>query len=114
MGLVPRSNHRPGDDTLTTAQDTAGLVNVLLNDSDPDGDALTVTGSTDGAHGTVSCDLTGLCFYTPASGYTGPDSFTYTISDGHGGTATGTVAVTVTPNQPPSAAYWLGTDQLGR
>jgi streptogramin lyase len=96
------------DDTLTTEQDTAGTVNVLANDSDPDpGDALTVTDSTAGAHGTVSCQPAGDCTYTPAAGYSGPDSFTYTVSDGNGGTATGNVSVTVTPtgggNQPPVA-----------
>jgi len=109
---VGRVNHPPDavDDSLTTAQDTAGMVNVLANDSDPDpGDSLTVTGSTDGAHGTVSCDLTGLCFYTPASGYTGPDSFTYTISDGHGGTATATVHVTVLGRRSTSTTYTGGT-----
>ena len=70
-------------------------VNVLANDTDVDGDALTVTGSTDGAHGTVACTGAGVCTYTPATGYSGPNSFTYTVSDGHGGTATGTVTVTV-------------------
>ena len=39
----------------------------------------------------------GICTYTPNAGYSGPDSFTYTVSDGHGGTATATVSVTVTP-----------------
>ena len=85
------------NDTLTTAQDTANGVNVLDNDDDFDGDTLTVTASTNGAHGTVSCTAAGVCTYTPAAGYSGPDSFTYTISDGQGGTDTATVNVTVTP-----------------
>ncbi|MVQ48194.1 DUF11 domain-containing protein [Nocardioides sp. MAH-18] len=67
----------------------------MANDTDADGDTLTVTGKTNGAHGTVTCTTT-TCTYTPAAGYNGTDSFTYTISDGHGGTDTGTVTVTIT------------------
>ncbi|GAA1973100.1 hypothetical protein GCM10009798_37900 [Nocardioides panacihumi] len=98
-------NHAPVavDDTLTTLQDTAGTVNVVANDTDSDGDTLSVTGHGTPAHGTVSCTATG-CTYTPAAGYSGTDSFTYTVSDGHGGTATGTVNVTVTHvNHNPAA-----------
>ena len=93
------------DDTLTTQQDTPGTVNVLTNDSDPDGDPLAVIGSTDGAHGGASCTAAGDCTYTPAAGYTGPDSFTYTISDGHDGADTATVNVTVVGGKSTSTTY---------
>ena len=60
---------------------------MLANDTDIDGEALTVTTLTPTAgHGTVSCTVAGLCTYTPAANYNGPDSFTYSISDGNGGT----------------------------
>ena len=85
------------DDTLTTPEDTSGMVNVLANDTDPDGDPLTVTEWTQGMHGTVSCTAAGQCTYTPTADFFGSDSFTYTISDGTGGTDTATVHVTVTP-----------------
>jgi large repetitive protein len=86
------------DDSLTTAQGTAGNVNVLANDSDLEGDSLTVTTLSPSAdHGTVSCTAAGVCTYTPNAGYSGPDSFEYSISDGYGGTDTATVSVTVTP-----------------
>src|SRR5262249_29934829 len=51
--------------------------------------------------------------YRPAANYNGSDSFTYTISDGQGGTDTATVTLTVTPvNDPPLAAGWqFGTDE---
>jgi hypothetical protein len=91
------------DDSLSTDEETAGQVDVLPNDTDLEGDALSVTGSTNGAHGTVSCDSAGTCTYTPALNYTGADTFTYTVSDGTG-TDTGSVSVTVTPvNDAPVA-----------
>ncbi len=93
------------NDSLTTPEDTPGLLNVLANDTDVDGDPLTVTTlAPSAAHGTVSCTAAGACTYTPAANYNGPDSFTYAISDGHGGTDTATVSITVTPvNDPPNA-----------
>lgn len=83
------------DDSLSTAEETAGQVDVLPNDTDLESDSLSVTGSTNGAHGTASCDAT-TCTYTPALDYTGADTFTYTVSDGKGGTDSGSVSVTVT------------------
>lgn len=102
VSVTVAANQPPAaaDDALTVVQGGVGTVNVLANDSDPDGDALSVTGSSDGAHGTVSCNAAGLCAYTAAGDYTGADSFDYTISDGRGGTATATVAVTVTATPP--------------
>jgi VCBS repeat-containing protein len=55
---------------------------VLANDTDVDGDALTTTLETSPLHGTVQFSSTGFFFYTPATGYTGSDSFTYRTSDG--------------------------------
>jgi large repetitive protein len=82
------------NDTLSTNKNTPGSVDVLANDTDANGDTLSVTGNSTPAHGTVSFSG-GVATYTPALNYTGADSFTYTISDGHGGTATATVNVTV-------------------
>jgi YD repeat-containing protein len=90
-------------DSKTTALNTMLSFDPRTNDTDPDGDGLTVAATTNGAHGTVTSTTTSVT-YTPATGYTGSDSFTYTISDGHGGTAVGTVNVAVgTTNQPPNA-----------
>ena len=101
------------NDTLSTPQDTPKSVNVLANDTDPNGDPLTVTTlAPTAAHGTVSCTAAGVCTYTPSSGYVGPDSFTYTISDGNGGSDTATVSVTVTDpaadTTPPDTTITAG------
>jgi hypothetical protein len=84
------------NDTLGVSLNTAASIDPRVNDTDADGDALIITTKTNGVHGTVviTGGGTGIT-YTPASGYTGTDSFTYTIADGNGGTATGTVSVTV-------------------
>jgi uncharacterized repeat protein (TIGR01451 family) len=103
---VNEVNHLPVavDDPLVTDEDTAKTINVLGNDSDPDEDTLTVTGESDGEHGTAACLANGDCTYTPEANYSGPDSFTYDVSDGHGGTATAKVDVTVIGvNDPPNA-----------
>ncbi|MGE0394948.1 MAG: Ig-like domain-containing protein, partial [Vicinamibacterales bacterium] len=90
-------------DTATTPAGTAAEIAVLANDADPEGDALTVTAVTQPEHGAASIGTEGVVTYTPAAGYSGADAFTYTISDGHGGVATGDVTVTVTQasNEPP-------------
>ncbi|MFL6195457.1 MAG: Ig-like domain-containing protein, partial [Thermoanaerobaculia bacterium] len=91
------------NDTATVAEDGTVDVNVLVNDLDPDGDALTVAAVTQGTHGTVSINPDKTVKYVPAANYNGSDSFTYTISDGTV-TATATVSITVTPvNDAPVA-----------
>ena len=91
------------DDTATTNEDTPVAVDVLANDTDADGNALSVTAVTQGAHGVVTFTGSGVT-YTPATNYDGTDTFTYTVSDGTGLSATATVTVTVTPvNDPPVA-----------
>ncbi|MGH3131294.1 MAG: Ig-like domain-containing protein, partial [Gaiellaceae bacterium] len=93
------------NDVLTTAEDTTGAVDVLANDTDPDEDTLTVTTPTPtAAHGGVTCETTGSCTYTPNEGFSGEDTFDYSISDGNGGADTGTVNVTVTEDTPPPPA----------
>ncbi|MEM8973609.1 MAG: Ig-like domain-containing protein [Pseudomonadota bacterium] len=90
------------NDAATTSQDTAVVINVLANDTDADLDGLTVTVVTDGDNGTVVSNG-GSVTYTPNAGFVGDDSFTYTASDGEGGTNTATVNVTV--NSFPTPVY---------
>jgi VCBS repeat-containing protein len=100
------------DDNATFGEgDGASVLAVVGNDTDPDGDTLTVgaidttgtTGSVSLSGGTVSYDPNGQ-FESLAVGDTAIDSFTYTVTDGNGGTDTATVNVTITGvNDAPAA-----------
>jgi len=82
------------DDQATTQQDTPVSIPVLDNDSDPEGDPLTITQVTPASHGQVS--LAGdQVIYTPNPGFSGSDSFGYSISDGQGNQASAEVQVEV-------------------
>jgi VCBS repeat-containing protein len=92
------------NDTATTSEDTAVTVAVRGNDTDAENNSLIVSSITQGTNGSVVIDaVTGNPVYTPNAGFSGSDSFTYTISDGNGGNATATVNVTVSGNQAPVA-----------
>jgi len=95
---VVNVNDQPtaADDTGSTTAGIATNINVLGNDSDPDGDTLTVSAVTQGSNGSVINNGNNVT-YTPNGGFTGTDTFTYTISDGYGGSDTATVVVTVNP-----------------
>jgi len=84
-----------GADAATTLKNAAVKINVLANNTDPNGDRLTVTAVTTPAHGTVVVNSDGTVTYTPAYNYLGADTFRYTIGDGHGGFSTATVTLTV-------------------
>lgn len=83
------------DDSASTAKNTAVKINVLANDLDVDGDRLTVSGTTSAANGRVAINPDGTVTYTPNSGFSGTDSFSYVASDGNGGGTTAKVTVTV-------------------
>jgi len=85
------------DDTaITVDEDTASAaINVLANDSDVEGDTLSVTDAT-ATNGTVVVNADGTLTYTGNQDFNGEDTITYTLSDGNGGTDTATVAVDVT------------------
>ncbi|CAN5751654.1 hypothetical protein BH24DEI2_BH24DEI2_01050 [soil metagenome] len=83
------------DDEAVTAVNTPVSIDILANDSDPDGDPLVITGVTAVTNGTVTILGGALVEYTPNSGFTGTDIFSYTIRDGNGGVSSARVAVTV-------------------
>ena len=92
-------------DARSTNEDTAltlATTNLTANDSDPEGDPLTITAVGGATNGTVALNG-GNVVFTPTANYSGAAAFTYTLSAGSG-TATGTVNVTVNPvNDPPVA-----------
>ncbi|WYL99887.1 MAG: Ig-like domain-containing protein [Gloeotrichia echinulata DVL01] len=107
-------------DIINTDNTTILTIDVLANDSDPNGDPLTITkiqnqditpgnqiSLTSGALVTLNSD--GTVSYNPNGqfdsltvGQTAADTFTYTISDGNGGTDTATVSIEITPNLAPT------------
>lgn len=89
------------NDNAATQQGASVVIAVLANDSDPDGDSLSVVSVGSPAHGTATINVDGTVTYLPQSAFHGSDSFTYTIDDGHGHTAVGSVTIGV--NAPPVA-----------
>lgn len=83
------------NDTASAAKNTAVTISVLANDSDPDGDPLTVTGLTQPANGTLTLNANGTVTYTPKKGFTGTDSLTYKASDGSLLSSATTVTISV-------------------
>ncbi|MGE0737076.1 MAG: Ig-like domain-containing protein, partial [Alphaproteobacteria bacterium] len=96
---VTDGDNRPpnaANDSETTPEETPITVTVLSNDSDLDGNTLTVTGNTDPSNGTVVLGTDGTFAYTPDTDFNGTDSFIYTITDGVAGSDTALVTITVT------------------
>jgi large repetitive protein len=102
-GTVTNPAPTATNDVATTDEDIAVAIPVLGNDTDPDGDPLTVTTAT-ALNGTVTIGAGGVLTYTPNANFNGTDTITYVISDGNGGTSTAAVRVTVNPvNDAPVA-----------
>jgi len=88
---------------VSTSQNTPRA--ITLGGSDPEGTPLTYIIKSGPSHGTLS-GAPPAVVYTPASGYTGADSFTYTARDGGGGeSSAATVSITVTPASGAPKAY---------
>ncbi|MEA2149594.1 MAG: extracellular elastinolytic metalloproteinase [Solirubrobacteraceae bacterium] len=97
------------DGYAVAAGATLGAVDVLANDSDPDGDPLTAALTSRPGHGTADLAADGTLTYTPQPGFTGADSFAYVAGDATTQSAPATVTITVSaavapPPPPPAAA----------
>jgi hypothetical protein len=93
---VPNAAPVANDDAASTRPGAAVLVPVLANDSDPDGDPLSLAAVVMSGHGTVAVDADQRRLrYVPQAGFVGRDSFAYAVSDGRGGVSAATVSVAV-------------------
>ena len=95
---VTGSNDAPAaqNDTITLKEDKETTAEVLANDSDPDGDELTVTLNNTPANGTAQATDGNQIKYIPDADFDGENTVTYTVSDGNGGTDTAEVTFDVT------------------
>ena len=86
------------NDSFSVDEKGIATLSVLGNDTDADGSALVITSATGAAHGTVEIAADGHTIkYAPNGHYSGTESFSYTISDGHGGQDTANVTIQVIP-----------------
>ena len=89
------------DESVSTTKDTPVSENVLTNDWDHGDDPLFVEANENPTNGTVTISSNGNFVYTPNTGFTGSDSFRYTVADEEGGRTYGFVNITVEDDGPP-------------
>ncbi len=100
VAITVADNNRPPVarmDTATAAFNTPVDINVLANDSDPDGDPLTIVSFTQPTRGIVTRSDHNTLVYLSNKDYIGTDVFRYVISDGRGGTSEALVQVYADP-----------------
>ena len=106
--MVGNQTPTAADDSAAAIQDTPVTINVIANDTDPDGtiDPATVTITGAAGYGTAIANANGTVTYTPTTGFTGTDTFTYTVKDNDGATSNeATVTVKVRSENEVFVAY---------
>jgi len=83
------------DDTASTDENSSVIIDVLANDSDPEGDSIQVYGVPSATNGWCEINPDGTITYHPNPGYQGTDTISYTIVDSEGNTASADCVVTV-------------------
>ncbi|WP_010325014.1 Ig-like domain-containing protein [Marinobacterium stanieri] len=91
---VPNEAPVAVNDSASTEFETAVTFSVLGNDHDPEGGSLSITAA-DAATGNVRINADGTLTFTPANGFSGQTSLSYTVQDPEGASATATVIITV-------------------
>jgi YD repeat-containing protein len=117
----PSTNHAPVavadsftvSDRVTAVVDGLNSLRPSANDYDADGDVISITAKTNPAHGVVTIVGGNVIEYQPTVSYTGADTFTYTISDGRGGSSTATVTLTLANSAPVAAPDRVSVERGG-
>jgi subtilisin family serine protease len=99
------------NDSATTPIGTPVTIDVLANDGDVDGEALSVTNLTQPLNGTATLNADKTVTYTPNPSFSGPDSFTYTANDGTVDSNVATVSITVSGSPPTADAKSVSTNE---
>ncbi len=113
---VPVAANDNGYSTYSNTALSIAAASLLANDTDADGDPLSITGVNGAVNGTVTFNSqTKSVIFTPTAGYTGAASFSYSIADGYGGVASATVSLTVgtPPVQGTTSSLFSGADTSG-
>lgn len=104
------------DDSYETLEDTTLSISargVLANDTDMEGDPLTVALLSGPSHGSLFLNADGSFLYSPSANFTGTDSFTYRANDGAADSNIVTVSILVTPvnNAPVAMGDYFSTQE---
>lgn len=116
VSATPNTPPVATDDGYTVTSGVALTGNVTTNDTDADGDTLTVSQISGPNSGSLTLNADGSFSYTSNAGFSGSDSFVYQVDDGKGGTDQATVTITVNAagsNTPPVANSEVYTVSLG-
>lgn len=103
MIIINAAPNAVADSASIVEDSRRASINVLENDTDPEGDTITLVSVTQPSQGGAAEVSGAFVLYTPVIGFVGSETFTYTIDDGNDNTATATVTLDVTakPNTPP-------------
>ncbi|PPD28391.1 MAG: hypothetical protein CTY20_10265 [Hyphomicrobium sp.] len=109
---VPVAAEDVGFATTTGTALVIAATALIANDTDIDGDTLTIASVGGAIGGTVALEADGRVRFTPATGFSGEASFSYTVADGKNGTATATVLINVTSAAGRIYAGTSGNDAI--